>query len=66
MTTSQLLALAGEMATAARNLVGGQNITIGRQAPASIYSVAALAEKLRDAVDAYDAAMIEATREGKK
>ncbi len=65
MTTSSLLALAGEMATAARDLVGGQNITIGRQAPASIYSVAALAEKLRDAVDAYDAAIMESMREVK-
>lgn len=56
------LALAGKMSDAARSLVGGQSITIGRQAPASIYDLSARAVALQDAVDAYDAAIIDMTR----
>ena len=58
----EALALAGQMSDAARALAGGPSITIGSYAPADIYSVAEKARALREAVDAYDAKMMDMAR----
>jgi len=55
----RMLVLSGKLSTAARNVVGGPHVTIGSVAPASIYTIAAQAEILREALDLYDEAMIE-------
>lgn len=59
----ELLKLAGKMADAARMIVGGNVLTCGRAAPANVYRIGDLCEKLREAVDAYDDAIIESMRD---
>ncbi|SEI63597.1 hypothetical protein SAMN04244572_03214 [Azotobacter beijerinckii] len=59
----ELLRLAGIVAQHARVIVGGRDFTTGAQvSPCGIYSLASNAERLRDALDEYDAAVIEAAR----
>lgn len=54
----KLLLLAGEMSDAARTITGGHNITVGSSAPVNITNISAACADLRDAVDAYDKAII--------
>lgn len=56
------LALAGKMSEAARNVVGGKSITIGVHPPANVYNMGDFAAFLREAVDDYDAAILEMAR----
>lgn len=60
-----LLVLAGKMAEAARNVVGGQGVNFWT-APADVCTLSTLCTALREAVNAYDAAVIARTREGRK
>ncbi|WEM00052.1 MULTISPECIES: hypothetical protein [Delftia] len=58
-----LLPLAGKLADAARQVVGGDVLTVGRVAPADVYCLGELCKRLRDAVDEYDAAIIESAKD---
>ena len=54
-----LLTAAGKLSTAARNVVGGREITVGQNLPPiNVYSLSLALEKLRIAVDEYDAEII--------
>lgn len=60
----ELLGLAGIVAQHARVIVGGADFTTGAQIrPCGIYDIASAAERLRDALDEYDRAVIEAGTE---
>lgn len=59
----ELLRLAGIVAQHARLIVGGADFTTGAHVkPCGIYGLAHNAEKLRDALDEYDSAVVEARR----
>lgn len=53
----ELLRLAGQMADAARNVVGGPHITIGHVSPATVFTLGYACEALRKTVDEYDRAI---------
>ncbi|TKD30028.1 hypothetical protein [Azotobacter chroococcum] len=58
----ELLGLAGVCAQHARVIVGGADFTTGAQIrPCGIYDIASAAERLRDALDEYDRAVIESS-----
>lgn len=61
-TDRRLLLLAGTMANAARDLVGGQGLNFRHRA-ATILTLSERAATLLKAVDEYDNAIIEAARE---
>ncbi|MFB8828699.1 hypothetical protein ACE0DR_03585 [Azotobacter sp. CWF10] len=59
----ELRRLAGVVAQHARVIVGGRAFTTGAHiSPGGIYSLASGAERLRDALDEYDTAVVEAGR----
>lgn len=56
--SDRLLRLAGELATAARAVVGGRSdLTIVDVAPANVCNLSATCGRLREALDRYDAAI---------
>jgi hypothetical protein len=63
---SRLLTLAGKMSDAARNIVGGNVLTVGRMSSANVYNISEACKVLRDAVDDYDRAIIEAMERSKQ
>lgn len=59
----ELLRIAGIVAQHARAIAGGADFTTGAQIrPCGIYDIASAAERLRDALDEYDRAAVEASR----
>ena len=54
---NELLILAGKLSDAARNVAGGNSITIGTVPPAHVYNLQPAVYELRKAVDAYDKAV---------
>ena len=56
-----LLMLAGKLADAAR-VVGGGQALIGNVAPANIYTITRACERLREALDDYDDAIVDMAR----
>ena len=50
----EMLVLAGKMSTAARSIVGGQDITVGVHMAADVFNIGSLCNKLKEAVDKYD------------
>ena len=61
--SDELLRLAGVVATVARRLVGGRDFTTGFPIrSASVYELADAADALREALDAYDAAVVAEAR----
>lgn len=63
-THTHLLELAGAMADAARAVVGGPHVTIGSVSAANVWNMTELCNRLREAVDEYDRAIVAAAREG--